>query len=315
MDVSTKAGVEAGVAAFRKLGLPLHALINNAGVMGAPLTHTEDGFELQFGARAALARRARPAPPRRGPHADGGAATNYLCGTFYLTWLLLDLLRESVPSTVVNVSSGANQQCFPEGIRFDDLQSRGGYDARRAYAHSKLAQILHARVGGPSRSAARRGAQACAPPQELQRRLSERNVDVRAFSLHPGVVPSSGVTRHVLPAWLATRIPPLAIFKSPAQGAATSVFCAVRASAAGRPGALALTRRRARPQFDPRATPGEYHRWAPARAEPAPSYARAGRSDCAVGQIFMHAHSRDMAMAQRLWTTSEALLALPPLDL
>ena len=39
---------------FIALGLPLHILINNAGIMAPPhYTTTVDGFEMQFGVRIA----------------------------------------------------------------------------------------------------------------------------------------------------------------------------------------------------------------------------------------------------------------------
>jgi NAD(P)-dependent dehydrogenase (short-subunit alcohol dehydrogenase family) len=57
------------------------ALINNAGVMACPYSHTKDGFEMQMG-------------------------TNHF-GHFYLTQLLLPQLLKS-KSRVVNVSSTAH---------------------------------------------------------------------------------------------------------------------------------------------------------------------------------------------------------------
>ncbi len=85
-------------------------LINNAGVMVPPLTHTVDGFELQFG-------------------------TNHL-GHFALTNLLL----EQVTGRVVTVSSTAHRM---GSIDFDDLNwEHKRYNAWRAYGQSKLANLL-----------------------------------------------------------------------------------------------------------------------------------------------------------------------------
>ncbi len=85
-------------------------LINNAGVMVPPLTHTADGFELQL-------------------------ATNHL-GHFALTNLLL----EHVSGRVVSVSSTGHRL---GAIDFDDLNwERKPYKAWRAYGQSKLANLL-----------------------------------------------------------------------------------------------------------------------------------------------------------------------------
>src|SRR5262249_27254091 len=85
-------------------------LINNAGVMGTPLTRTADGFELQFG-------------------------TNHL-GHFALTNLLLP----HVAGRVVTVSSTFHRMAR---IDFDDLNWEcKPYRPTRAYAQSKLATLL-----------------------------------------------------------------------------------------------------------------------------------------------------------------------------
>ncbi len=85
-------------------------LINNAGVMGTPLTRTADGFELQFG-------------------------TNHL-GHFALTNLLLP----RITGRVVTVSSGVHRI---GSIDFDDLNAeRKPYRPWRAYGQSKLANLL-----------------------------------------------------------------------------------------------------------------------------------------------------------------------------
>lgn len=91
----------------------LDVLINNAGIGSAPAQRllSEDGHELRF-------------------------QVNHL-SHFLLTHLLLPLLRDSSPSRIVNVSSGAQQ-----AIDFDDVMLEKNFSGRRAYAQSKLAQIL-----------------------------------------------------------------------------------------------------------------------------------------------------------------------------
>ncbi len=56
---------------------------------------------------------------------------------FMLTRLWLPLLEASAPSRIVNVSSGAQQP-----IDFDDVMLERDFGGGRAYAQSKLAQIL-----------------------------------------------------------------------------------------------------------------------------------------------------------------------------
>lgn len=91
-------------------------LVNNAGVMIPPKrVETADGFELQFG-------------------------TNFL-GPFALTMALLPALLESSSPRVATMSSGTANV---GRIRFADPQWRDRYSPSRAYAQSKLADLLFA---------------------------------------------------------------------------------------------------------------------------------------------------------------------------
>jgi NAD(P)-dependent dehydrogenase (short-subunit alcohol dehydrogenase family) len=94
----------------------LDVLVNNAGIGsnvpgGEGRQESPDGYELRF-------------------------AVNYLSG-YALTRRLLDLLRRSAPSRIVNVSSAGQA-----AIDFDDVMLEHGYSGVRAYCQSKLAQIL-----------------------------------------------------------------------------------------------------------------------------------------------------------------------------
>ena len=114
-DLSSVRAFAAGIIEDKK---PLHALVNNAGVMAPPKRYeTVDGFELQFG-------------------------TNFL-GPFALTNLLLPLLLEQPHVIVATMSSGTAN--FGK-LDFTDLNwTRRRFSPVRAYAASKLADLLFGR--------------------------------------------------------------------------------------------------------------------------------------------------------------------------
>lgn len=60
-------------------------------------------------------------------------------GHFLLTYLLLDLLKKSTPSRIINVASVAHTW---SGIHLEDINSERVYSPRKAYGQSKLANIL-----------------------------------------------------------------------------------------------------------------------------------------------------------------------------
>jgi len=155
----------------------LDILINNAGVMMCPYEKTKDGFEMQFG-------------------------TNHL-GHFLLTMLLLDLMKKSEPSRIINVSSGAHALGSGK-INFDDIHWEKNYSPSPAYYNSKLANVLFTR--------------------ELSKHLEGSHVT--ANSLHPGVVRTE-LARHTI--FSSAIFSPLQwyAFKTPEQGAQTTIYCAV----------------------------------------------------------------------------------------
>ncbi|KAH9496864.1 Retinol dehydrogenase 14 [Bulinus truncatus] len=117
----------------------LDILINNAGVVneGRPKTLTDEGLETLF-------------------------AVNYF-GPFLLTNLLLDLLKKSAPSRIVNVSSVVNKYGT---IDLDNLNAEKSFRHHHRYFDSKLALVSFTR--------------------ELARRLEGSGVTANA--LHPGTV-------------------------------------------------------------------------------------------------------------------------------
>uniref|UniRef100_H0UZ46 NADP-retinol dehydrogenase n=2 Tax=Cavia porcellus TaxID=10141 RepID=H0UZ46_CAVPO len=152
----------------------LHILINNAGVMMCPYSKTADGFEMHIG-------------------------VNHL-GHFLLTHLLLEKLKDSAPSRVINLSSLGHHL---GRIHFHNLQGEKFYHSGLAYCHSKLANILFTR--------------------ELAKRL--QGSGVTTYSVHPGTV-SSELFRHSsvmkCMCWLFSYF-----LKTPQQGAQTSLYCAL----------------------------------------------------------------------------------------
>jgi NAD(P)-dependent dehydrogenase (short-subunit alcohol dehydrogenase family) len=114
-DLSSLSGVrqlaEAVLADHKRLDI----FISNAGIgsqsEGPGRQISADGHELRF-------------------------AVNYLAG-FLLAYRLLPLLKASAPSRIVNVASLGQHP-----IDFDDVMITKGYSGSRAYAQSKLSQIM-----------------------------------------------------------------------------------------------------------------------------------------------------------------------------
>ncbi len=120
LDLADLASVRAGAAEFLATGLPLHILVNNAGVMATPLAKTAQGYELQAG-------------------------TNHV-GHFLFTKLLLPRLEASAPARIVNVSSGLHTRGKAARL-LETLERDPGFAQRKyvpfdAYGDSKLANVL-----------------------------------------------------------------------------------------------------------------------------------------------------------------------------
>ncbi|XP_016392483.1 retinol dehydrogenase 12-like [Sinocyclocheilus rhinocerous] len=152
----------------------LHLLINNAGVAMCPYSTTADGFETQFG-------------------------VNHL-GHFFLTFLLMDLLKHSAPSRVINVSLAHHMG----KIHFEDLNSEKSYHPVKAYVQSKLANILFTR--------------------ELAPRAEEMGVSV--YAVDPGLV-KTDIIRHLNKS-LQFFVKTFGfLIKPPEEGAYTTLYCAL----------------------------------------------------------------------------------------
>jgi NAD(P)-dependent dehydrogenase (short-subunit alcohol dehydrogenase family) len=91
-------------------------LINNAGVMAAPLSRTKEGLEIHLG-------------------------TNFL-GHFVLTSYLIDNLIKAAPSRIINLTSSAHRL---SPYRLDDpFFEKEEYNKMVAYGQSKTASVLFA---------------------------------------------------------------------------------------------------------------------------------------------------------------------------
>jgi NAD(P)-dependent dehydrogenase (short-subunit alcohol dehydrogenase family) len=137
-DMSSLNSIKNAAEEFKNKFKNLHILVNNAGINLSHRELTADGYEKVF-------------------------ATNHLA-YFYLTSLLLDLLKSSAPSRIINVASNAHSE-----IDINDLMSERSYNYFEVYKHSKMANILFT--------------------YELSERLKSSQVTVN--SVHPGVVKTS----------------------------------------------------------------------------------------------------------------------------
>ena len=112
-DFSSQEQVRRLAAQVREEHDRLHLLINNAGTFEPERKITADGWETTF-------------------------FVNYLA-PFLLTHELLDLLKASAPSRIINVASIAH---WNGAMDWDNLQGEKSYQGFAAYALSKLALIL-----------------------------------------------------------------------------------------------------------------------------------------------------------------------------
>ena len=123
LDLASFESIRRFVAAFREKELPLHLLVNNAGVMLVPYALTTEGYEMHVG-------------------------VNYI-GHFLLTRLLLGLLSASGKSgkhaRIINVSSSVHVMGTIDLSAFSPRPSPDAVSAHGAYGDSKLAIMLFTR--------------------------------------------------------------------------------------------------------------------------------------------------------------------------
>ncbi|MBI3988380.1 MAG: SDR family oxidoreductase [candidate division NC10 bacterium] len=173
-DLSVQAQVRRLASEVQTRFPRLEVLVNNAGALFTRRLLSLDGLEMTF-------------------------ALNHL-GYFLLTNLLLDTLRANLPARIVNVSSEAHRGAQ---INFADLQGAQRYSGWRAYAQSKLANLLFT--------------------YELARRLEGSGITANA--VHPGFVATNfGRNNRGVQAllWRVLHVAAL----SPEQGAQTIIYLA-----------------------------------------------------------------------------------------
>ncbi|MGI9666551.1 MAG: SDR family NAD(P)-dependent oxidoreductase [Acidimicrobiia bacterium] len=169
-DLSSITAISQLATDYIDAGFPLHGLVNNVGIMIHERTVTDEGWEITY-------------------------ATNLL-GQYVLTQLLLPVLEESAPSTVVMVSSGG---MYSQGLTVSNLQSsQGEYNGTNAYARTKRAEVVLAEVWADEWAA--------------------KGVTVN--STHPGWVDTAGV-RDALPTFRRFTSP---FLRNEAQGADSIVW-------------------------------------------------------------------------------------------
>lgn len=196
MDLADLASVKKAAEDFIGLNLPLHCLINNAGVMMCPKGFTKDGFERQFGTN----------------HLGHFAFTAQLFPALKAT-AATDGITEHNPVRIVNLSSSYHSKGPKAGILFDNLKWEAEtlkYNPGLAYGHSKFANVVFTK--------------------ELQDRLAASGEKkIISTAVHPGFVDTE-LTRHVERKYSKTII---RFFKwwngalSVQDGALTQLYCAV----------------------------------------------------------------------------------------
>jgi retinol dehydrogenase 14 len=174
-DLSSQAQVRRLAHEFEEAYPRLDVLINNAGLFRSERITTADGLETTF-------------------------AVNHLA-YFLLTNLLLDVLKASAPSRIVNVSSGDHSNGT---IDFEDLQGEEVYKGAKAYSQSKLANVLFT--------------------YELARRLEGTGITVNCLHPGAGVRTNFGSGVGGIFGVMVRALRPLMI--SPEEGAETSIYLA-----------------------------------------------------------------------------------------
>ncbi|MCP4614390.1 MAG: SDR family NAD(P)-dependent oxidoreductase, partial [Planctomycetes bacterium] len=173
-DLSIQAQIHQLAQEFNRRYSRLDVLVNNAGAIFLKRQLSADGIEMTF-------------------------ALNHL-NYFLLTHLLLETLKNSAPSRIVNVSSDMQKNAQ---INFDDIEQGRKYSSFGAYSQSKLAIVMFT--------------------YELARRLE--GTQVTANAVHPGFA-ATNIGRNN--GWIGKIAVPLLklVAMSPKKAAQTSIYTA-----------------------------------------------------------------------------------------
>jgi NAD(P)-dependent dehydrogenase (short-subunit alcohol dehydrogenase family) len=213
LPAGAKAGANGGAASVSALDLADQESVRDfaAGFLSAALAHSGTGLDILINNAAIMA-----CPEQRvGRGWESQFATNHL-GHFTLTNLLWPALSEGTGARVVSLSSTGHKL---SAIRFDDINFDSGYDKWKAYGQAKTANSLFA----------------------VQLDFLARDSGVRAFAVHPGGIMTE-LQRHlprqemVAAGWMDEHGNVDARFKTPEQGAATSVWAATAPRLQGKGG-------------------------------------------------------------------------------
>ncbi|KAK9926843.1 hypothetical protein M0R45_024052 [Rubus argutus] len=170
IDLSSLTSVNRFCSQFLALRLPLNILINNGGIFSQALEYSEDKIEMTF-------------------------ATNYLAA------------QTGIRGRIINVSSVIHSWVKRESFCFNQLLNPKNYNGTRAYAQSKLANILHVK--------------------ELAKQLKARNARVTINAVHPGIVKTGIIRAHK--GFITDSVFFIAskLLKSTSQGASTTCYVAL----------------------------------------------------------------------------------------
>jgi len=175
IDLSSQKNIRTKALEIIKKYPRIDVLINNAGTWYSKLSYTDDNIEMQF-------------------------AVNHLA-YFLLTHELLPGLIKSDDPRIINVASDSH---FHGKMHFNDINLTRKYHGLRAYAQSKLANILFT--------------------YEFERRKPIEKLSINC--LQPGLVKTNIGLKHTISfhglAWKLRRLSGV----SPAEGAETSIYLA-----------------------------------------------------------------------------------------